>query len=135
MAETNERSSLNFKIQLEMYPFTVYFSAGESDKAIQRRFKKEDLNEYEIDLLNFKPGVNGRAVLYPGVNLAVMRLKSFAPTEPGFYSALHHELTHLVHFILNEIGMRLSDDSDEAYTYLTGYLTKKIYEKILCKAN
>lgn len=131
MAKTYKRKSINLEIQLEMYPFTVLFSAGETDDVVKKRLLEKEVNEDHIELLNFKPGVNGRAVLYPGINIAVMRLKSFSPKEPDFYAGLHHELTHLVHFILNEIGMRLSDDSDEAYTYLTGYLTKKIYEQLL----
>ena len=35
---------------------------------------------------------------------------------------LTHELLHCVHWILDDVGMSLTDASEEAYAYLIGYL-------------
>lgn len=37
-----------------------------------------------------------------------------------------HECFHAVHWIMTERGIRLSDDSEEAYAYLLDYLINKI---------
>jgi len=36
-----------------------------------------------------------------------------------------HELFHATHAIMTRVGIKLSDDSEEAYAYLIGYLTQK----------
>lgn len=41
-----------------------------------------------------------------------------------------HECLHLVHFIMRRVGITLSHESEEAYTYLQGYLLGQILEKM-----
>lgn len=41
---------------------------------------------------------------------------------------LSHEIFHAVCAIMIGIGVPLSDDSEEAYAYLTGYITRKVLE-------
>lgn len=38
------------------------------------------------------------------------------------YDFLIHELFHIVYLILDDKGLKLSDDSDEAYAYLMQYI-------------
>lgn len=47
------------------------------------------------------------------------------------YNTLVHELLHATDFILDFRGLRLVDGSDEAYTYLIGYLMEKTMEAYL----
>lgn len=42
-----------------------------------------------------------------------------------------HEVFHLVCYIMNHIGCKLSDESEEAFAYLTEYLYKKIVNIII----
>lgn len=52
------------------------------------------------------------------------------PKSVTDYGTLAHEIFHAVTFILTRIGMSLTNESDEAYAYLIGYLTKEIYKHI-----
>lgn len=49
------------------------------------------------------------------------------PKNPQEYATLAHEIFHAVFGIMDEIGVSPSEDSEEAYAYLIGYLTKEIY--------
>lgn len=51
--------------------------------------------------------------------------------KPKDYNTLVHELLHATDFILDFRGLRLVDGSDEAYTYLIGYLMEKTMEAYL----
>lgn len=39
-----------------------------------------------------------------------------------------HEIFHCAVALLNHLGMSISNDSEEAYAYLIGYMTKEIYK-------
>jgi hypothetical protein len=44
---------------------------------------------------------------------------------PEQYNTLVHELFHAVDFVLDFRGLKLVDGSDEAYTYMIGYLMEE----------
>ena len=48
-----------------------------------------------------------------------------------FWNHLSHEVTHVVFNILQILGMKLTDESEEAYAYLHGYITQQLYEKFI----
>lgn len=53
-------------------------------------------------------------------------IRVYSPVEtPEQYSTLVHELFHATDFILDYRGMKLVDGSDEAYSYLIGYLMEE----------
>ena len=49
------------------------------------------------------------------------------PEKPQEYATLGPEIFHAAFGIMDEIGASPSEDSEEAYAYLIGYLTKEIY--------
>ena len=49
------------------------------------------------------------------------------------YGTIAHEIDHIVHELLKFIGMKRTDASEEAYSYLKGYLLKKISLEIKAK--
>lgn len=51
--------------------------------------------------------------------------------SPLQYNTLVHELLHATDFVLDYRGLKLVDGSDEAYTYLIGYLMEKTMEAYL----
>jgi len=119
---------MNFIVPLVVYPFDVMVSFGESDKDI-----KMNLNYFNIgdsDLWMYETDNDaGRCCSFKG-NKTLIRLRKSPKTDED-YSFLQHEIFHAVTMIMHKIGIRLSiGKSDEAYAYLIGYLTKKIYEKI-----
>ena len=47
-----------------------------------------------------------------------------------FISVLSHEILHAVFNIAKYVGLKYSDKSEEAYTYLKGYITREIYKQL-----
>lgn len=46
---------------------------------------------------------------------------------PQLANTVAHEVFHAVHAILREKGLKLTNASEEAYAYLTGYITEKLW--------
>lgn len=44
--------------------------------------------------------------------------------------AMAHEIFHAVCFVMRKAGIGFSDESEEAFAYLTGYLTDKVNEAL-----
>lgn len=44
-----------------------------------------------------------------------------------------HEKLHCLHYIMNHIGMRLNNETEEAYAYLSEYLMEQFLEKFRLK--
>lgn len=129
MKETKKPSkkrSLNAVIPLVVYPFDVMISFGQSDRDLRIALKK--LGTEWDGILEMGETTMGRTVLMPN-NATVLRLKNI-PQSCTEYGFLAHEIFHAVTFILNRIGMSLTEQSDEAYAYLIGYITKEIYKRI-----
>lgn len=115
----------NFIIPLVIYPFDVMVSLGETDEQLKKSLKKTSI---DWDDLMICRGV-GRTFMDDS-GRGIIRLKSYPHTCED-YGVLQHEIFHYVTFIMDKIGMKLNlCDSDEAYSYLIGYLTTQIYLKI-----
>lgn len=48
-----------------------------------------------------------------------------------FHSIVAHEVSHAVFKIMNRVGMKYSEESEESFTYLTGFIIKKIYRHLI----
>ena len=44
---------------------------------------------------------------------------------------LNHEIFHIVYQTIKHVGIKLSDSSEEAFTYLMEYLTKQILKNLI----
>lgn len=116
----------NFIISYHVYAYDLMVSLGQTDKELSRDLKKYGM-EFNDDL---KAGIGskGRAMMFNN-GATIIRLFEY-PTTNEHYATLQHEIFHAVVFLMNKVGMKLSDKSDEAYAHLIGYLTKEIYNKI-----
>jgi hypothetical protein len=125
MPRTSHKS-LNYVLNLEVYPFDVMFSFGQTDQQLTR-----SLNKYKVepaDIVAHEDGIGRCWVLSNGAML--IRLRDY-PTEPMHFGVLQHEILHAVTLLFHKIGMPLViDASDEAYTYLMGFITHRVYEEI-----
>lgn len=122
--------NINFLVPLQVYPFDIMVSIDQTDEQLLKSVKKYGINSNDIEeIINLPKTVKGRTLIIYGTNQTFIRLIKH-PKKPTDYNALHHEIFHAVDFILRKIGIKLSQDSDEAYAYLIGYVTEKIYEKL-----
>lgn len=115
----------NFIIPLVIYPFTIMISLGQTDNELKKSLKKID-NEW--DDIMIMDGI-GKFCMNK-YNQSLIRLWNY-PTTCEEYGSLQHEIFHAVTFIFDRIGLKFSLlKSDEAYSYLIGYLTTEIYKKL-----
>lgn len=116
-----------FKIlKLQIYPFDVAISINQSDDDFKKEMKK-----FKIDLddvifeLDQNSSCRGRTLmLFPSLR-TILRI-NFWPDNNIKIGLLVHELFHVTDYILREVGIKLSDDSDESYAYLLQYLTEQV---------
>lgn len=116
-----------FLIKRETFDFDVLVCLGTERKDIinfaNKRFKSaftsDDLEKLEMRGCGLTVQLYSKAF--------VLWLKKF-PTTLKDFGYLTHEIFHTSDLMLRQAGMVLSDDSDEAWAYQIGWLTKKIYE-------
>lgn len=121
--------SANFRISMEVYPFDLMVSINQDDDQLGAVLDSiGNLTEDDISACGYpSPFVKGRAVMF-STNASIIRLRVLPRTSED-YSVLAHEIFHIASFVLNRVGIPLKlGKSDEAYAYLIGYLTKKIYD-------
>lgn len=121
------------KILNPIYPFKFHIFIGydslDEVKKILHLKKREDTKSVHqlIDNLDY---ANAHAYTehYKG-NILIL-IKKFEK-KPLCFDTLHHEIIHAINFAAEYIGIEYNKGSEEFYAYLTGFLTKEIYGKIL----
>lgn len=88
---------------------------------------EDEINEL-MESINFTGG-KGTTVYSASHNAFFVWLPELPKTaqEVGF---LVHELFHVTYAVMENIGVSLSEDSEEAFAYTIGYLTEKIIEML-----
>jgi hypothetical protein len=126
------RSPMFFTIPIELYNVYVFFSCGQSDEELLKWLKStrqpipENFNKKSTYGNAYGNGYNFR---FENGN-QLIRLQNPEIESVAFYEALTHEVAHASFDILYKAGMKLSLDSEEAFTYLIGFINKKIISKI-----
>lgn len=118
---------MNKTISIDLYSSDVMVHFGsrkELRKAIARIFNKDTTKAIAKE---FVGDYLGRTVLLPNGSVILYMPKS--PSTIEDYAVLQHEIFHVAFFVLERIGIALSEDSDEAYSYLIQFLTKRILEE------
>ena len=82
-------------------------------KGLEANFKDGDFDAGAIVSMDFSNPKYGAILV-------------FVEGEEITYGTIAHESHHIVDNLLKYIGMKKTDASDEAYTYLQEYLVKKI---------
>jgi hypothetical protein len=59
-----------------------------------------------------------------------IKINTFDKNDVNNMATLVHELSHAVMFTFDRIGMPHNADTDEAYSYLLGFLMKKFFENV-----
>ena len=123
-------------IHIPIYGKKLVFIYGDDFKWFKKKFKK-DLHTKNVkkelkSYLNLfkqlqKDPSNGSYSIYD--NLKVIHIKQIDHL-PKLMAVLSHEVLHCVVDIMDEIGVKLCYNSEEAYTYLQGYLIEIITENL-----
>jgi hypothetical protein len=119
-----------FIVPLHIYPFDVLVSVGQTDKEFEKLLSKYGvLNDFKYQMDNTTRV--GKFVMF-GDSRVVLRFKYY-PTTPKIIATVSHESQHAVFAMFDVIGIKFSQESEESYTYTTGYLVEEILKKSICK--
>lgn len=113
-------------VPVQMYHFDVYVSFHQTDKQLRKSLKeKSDLEKDDIDYI-LDPENNEFSAALCFTNrkkqTCVIRIKQEA-SPSQIMAHLSHEIFHAAVFILHSSGLKLTDDSEEAFAYLIGFIT------------
>lgn len=115
-------------IPIDLYCRDILFVFGDKEylKKSVRRYHNQEQTEKICDF-EVTANSKGRAIYSEEHNAFVVWYPQLPTTAEdfGFFS---HEIFHAAHALMISIGANLSDDSEEAYAYLIGYLTKRVLE-------
>lgn len=115
------------EIDIPIYNTTINVLIGEIDD-----FQKEEIESfdglYEYLKKNIKPYNGGKFVWCEDVNQWCIWLRRI-PVSIDEIASLVHEIEHCVFYLFQYLGMKHSDDSEEAYAYANEYLFREIMTK------
>ena len=126
-------------IRIPIYEQNIVVFYGSDFKQLRRWIKKdlrgkkkaEELEIYLKILNHLEEGQDRRTATYILQNgRRIIWLKE-SDNISELSGRLAHELTHLVYEFLKYLGLTLTEESEEAYAYLTGYLMERILEELV----
>ncbi len=121
---------LNFIISLEVYPFQLMVSMGETDEDLHKKLNRYNLDETDIENTLFPSAATAGRFVQFSCGAYLIR-KRVIPSTPKDFGNLQHEIFHVVATLMERIGQKLIvQTSDESYAYLVGFITEKIYSKL-----
>lgn len=131
-------------VQIPLYKQNVVFSLNQTDdqllssivkcSTVWRKGQKRSKSDikYLLDAFKGVVTIDGRTVLYDS-GVIIVRFYDFASLYlPENLSTFTHELFHVISYIANQKGLELNSGSEEAYSYLMGFITQeffKVYQK------
>lgn len=122
--------TVNRIISLVVYPFEVMVSMNQSDKSFIKSVKSYGITDISDSIFKLDENnlCRARSIMYSS-GKSILRL-NFTPkyNEPLRIGLLHHEIFHIVHFIMDDINTPLTESTSEPYAYLVQHLTTEIYK-------
>ena len=121
----------------EIYKQSLFLSVGQTDKQLKNSLLKHvpNFKENEADdVVNYVKRKHSRhnGIFAVCQGLHIIRMFEEADFfDPGFHGILSHEILHATIELLTARGLTLSNDSEEAFTYLQDYYTTELYKNLL----
>ena len=127
-----------FVIDVELYncQFLVSINQDNEDLVISLieahvLYSAEDpeLKDYMEHFIGMEKNHLARTVKHDNGVISI-KINKFDENDANHMATLVHELSHAVMFTFDRIGMPHNADTDEAYSYLLGFLMKKFFENV-----
>lgn len=129
-----------YVVQIPLYRQNVMFSINQTDdqflnsilkaSSVWRKGQKRSKADitYLLDAFaDMSPSVDARTVLYTSGIIAVRLWDIDLIYKPANLATFTHELFHVISFIASQKGLQLNSGSEEAYSYLTGFITEEFF--------
>lgn len=124
-------------VRADVYKQTLWFSIGQTDQQLKKSLLKEVMNITKTQVDSIVDYTSRESSMHMGrfsvaEGLHIIRLYDLPNVnDPYFHGILAHEVLHATFHILGYRGVELSDESEEAYTYLQDYFITEIYRTLL----
>ena len=132
-------------IQIPLYKQNVVISVNQTDDQLLSSIvrtssvwpkgvkRTKDKITYLLDAFDdVTSTTDGRTVLYESGVIMMRMYDVESMYYPENLGTFNHEIFHVVSFIAKQKGLVLNEGSEEAFSYLTGYITSeffRIYQK------
>lgn len=119
------------KIYIPIYGRLVFISLGQTNEELLESFKECEVHkpEKEAKSLQLHATCDGRGGILKSTD-GIIRMSEYDDTDPYLRGVIAHEIQHCVFRMLGAIGFAHHEDSDEAYSYLTGFIHQEFLEAI-----
>ena len=121
--------SKSFVVKCGIYPFDVLVSVAQTDAALRRALHVRGVDSGFEDAFTMSETVDARFLMDES-GKSLIRFKHVLDDHARMQSVIAHESLHATHHILNRVGISLVPESEEAFTYLLGYLVEQINKRI-----
>jgi hypothetical protein len=127
-----------FSINLEIYNADLFVSVNQDNEdlvvalvehGVIPSLESPNLKMYMDPFMDMKFTNLARTALYENGVIGI-KLNHFYFDDEDTMATLVHELSHAVMYTFDRIGMPHNSDTDEAYSYLLGFLMKKFIENM-----
>lgn len=112
-------------VPMVIYPYTVVFSFEQTDSQLEQVLNKHGLQYHNGMSLNGA----GKFFIVQDELFCLVRLRYY-PDNVNDIGTLAHEVLHAVAQTFNDMGLCLNEGSEEAYTYMMGYLIREVYKNL-----
>ena len=112
-----------YEISIPLYRAAIHVFLG-TREACAEAMRKAEVKEHEIE--EWLDATNGYEGMYNQEDDFRLIWLSDVPTTIGKYSDLVHEIEHATFYLLKSRGLQHTEESDEAYAYLSGYIFEQI---------
>lgn len=122
----------NFLVNVDVYKIDIIVFVNGSKNEILKGLKTiipkhyKDFNDTELDDWGLDT-TEGRMIPFKGGFIVLLKAKKDYFRK--FVGTLSHEMIHVCHYILRERRIPLSEDTEEAYTYLAEHLIRETLNK------
>lgn len=121
---------INFIISFEIYPFDLMVSIGQTDEELTAALAEHGVTAHVPALIGYGINCPAKYAFWNKESTFLLRIHEL-PTTSKMFGALAHEICHIVSWALETLGFKLKcSSSGEAYAYLTGWITEKIYKQL-----
>lgn len=112
-------------IPIDIYNFNLFFIVGDTKElknSLDSHFEEKAEAVYNLMTKGMTETLTGSTALIDNGQVIL-----WLP-DASRKGTVAHEIFHAVCFIMEKVGIGFSNESDEAYAYLIGYLTDKVNE-------
>ena len=126
MAKSSKKIPWIALLEDPIYLRTIHLVVG--DAGLSRKLIAKKTGADEDDLTSVVASHYGSVVTFKHGKYVIW-LRNFK-FDAVSIDTLVHEMTHLTFSVMQYVGMTLSDESEEAFAYYSGYITNQIIKLI-----